>query len=276
MLATDFYPSKKPESEKPVLVFLHGLLGSGDDWKEVLDLLEEYNRVTIDLPGHGKSKDIGSVGFDSVLGQVSEAVEKQLLNAGLDKSVPVVLIGYSLGARLLIYGLVHHSFDDLNVDNVLLEGGNFGLKSDTEKQQRLANDQRWAKRFAEEKMEQVLNDWYLQPVFSSLTSDQRQNLVKVRAKNTGSRIAEIMLSTSLAKQPYLLDKLKSINVPLHYICGEKDKKFFELAEQSRLSYSAVKGAGHNVHKEAPEPFAKLVRDQLGEATPTILERTNLE
>ncbi|MCV5943386.1 alpha/beta fold hydrolase, partial [Escherichia coli] len=40
----------------PTLVFLHGLLGSGEDWQACINALPEYERVTVDLPGHGHSQ----------------------------------------------------------------------------------------------------------------------------------------------------------------------------------------------------------------------------
>ena len=39
-----------------VLVLLHGFLGSGADWRQVLPGLQHHYRcVTVDLPGHGES-----------------------------------------------------------------------------------------------------------------------------------------------------------------------------------------------------------------------------
>ncbi|MFA0071994.1 2-succinyl-6-hydroxy-2,4-cyclohexadiene-1-carboxylate synthase, partial [Vibrio breoganii] len=32
MLYSNYYPAVQESSDKPLLVFLHGLLGSGDDW----------------------------------------------------------------------------------------------------------------------------------------------------------------------------------------------------------------------------------------------------
>jgi 2-succinyl-6-hydroxy-2,4-cyclohexadiene-1-carboxylate synthase len=65
----------------------------------------------------------------------------------------------------------------------------------------------------------------------------------------------MLLATSLATQSYLLPALQRQAVPLHYICGTKDKKFSQLAESSGLAYRQVEGAGHNVHQEQPQQFA---------------------
>ncbi|WP_375753298.1 2-succinyl-6-hydroxy-2,4-cyclohexadiene-1-carboxylate synthase [Vibrio sp. HN007] len=273
MLATNYHAPEarhlkdRGNSDSSVLVFVHGLLGDGQDWSNIVDELSEYHRITVDLPGHGKSQGMRCDSFDDASEQIKKAVEFQLQSAGLSQQLPMVLIGYSLGARLLMYSLTQCFYANWNVVQAFIEGGNFGLKEDEAKQQRLVNDQHWTGRFNNEEIRTVLADWYQQPVFASLTKEQRENLVSTRASNKGEAVAAMLMATSLGKQPYLLNRLQNINVPLHYICGEKDKKFFELAEQSKLSYSVVEGAGHNVHKEAPKLFVKLIRDQLGETTP---------
>ena len=38
---------------KPTLVFLHGFLGSANDWSALIELLPDYNCIAFDLPGHG-------------------------------------------------------------------------------------------------------------------------------------------------------------------------------------------------------------------------------
>jgi 2-succinyl-6-hydroxy-2,4-cyclohexadiene-1-carboxylate synthase len=102
----------------------------------------------------------------------------------------------------------------------------------------------------------------LQRVFSSLNHEQRQNLILKRSANLGTSVANMLEATSLAKQDYLLERLKRSGVATHYICGEKDNKFSQLAEQSGLSFSQVAQAGHNVHIEQPQAFAEIIKAQL--------------
>ncbi len=41
---------------KPVILFLHGFLGSGDDYREICtELKDKFCCLTVDLPGHGKT-----------------------------------------------------------------------------------------------------------------------------------------------------------------------------------------------------------------------------
>ncbi|MDW1811672.1 alpha/beta fold hydrolase, partial [Vibrio sp. Vb2362] len=60
MLYSKRFPAteKHQSSNMPTLVFLHGLLGSGEDWQSCINALPEYERVTVDLPGHGRSQSI--------------------------------------------------------------------------------------------------------------------------------------------------------------------------------------------------------------------------
>ena len=159
-------------------------------------------------------------------------------------------------------GIAHGYFPSLNIQLLVIEGGHFGLQSEVDKRQRWLHDRTWANRFRHEPIVQVLSDWYQQPVFSSLNHAQKQKLVTKRGANLGPSVANMLEATSLAKQDYLLELLKEAGVRTHYICGEKDNKFSQLAKRSGLSFSQVAGAGHNVHIEQPEAFATIVKAQL--------------
>lgn len=250
------------QSEKPVLVFLHGLLGSGDDWQTVLSELGDFPfpTLTIDLPGHGLSALQSCTDFRHCCDQISDTILTHL-----PPQRPIVLVGYSLGARIAMVGFAKSYFASLNIQQLIVEGGNFGLQTEIERKQRFESDRAWAKRFDAEPIEHVLSDWYQQPVFSSLNYEQRQTMIAKRSANLGSAVAAMLLATSLGKQDYLLDALKASGIQTHYICGEKDKKFSQLAKQSGLSFSQIANAGHNVHVEQPAAFARTIITRLDKA-----------
>ncbi|MGR5208190.1 2-succinyl-6-hydroxy-2,4-cyclohexadiene-1-carboxylate synthase [Vibrio sp. PNB23_22_6] len=252
MLYSEHFPAteKHQSGTVPTLVFLHGLLGSGTDWKECIKVLPQYERVTIDLPGHGASHSIFCHDLSDCCKQLNST-----LSLLFHSQQPLILIAYSMGGRIAMHGLAHQCFPDLNIRAAIVEGGNFGLQSESEKQARLDNDLRWVQRFKTESLACVLNDWYQQLVFSSINHEQRQTLIAKRSANLGSAVADMLLATSLAKQSYLLPALQQQAVPLYYICGKKDKKFSQLAESSGLAYRQVEDAGHNVHQEQPHQFA---------------------
>ncbi|QXO18258.1 2-succinyl-6-hydroxy-2,4-cyclohexadiene-1-carboxylate synthase [Vibrio ostreae] len=250
-------------AERPLLVFLHGLLGSTDDWQPVLDRLPDADWLVIDLPGHGHSQTICCDDLQQCCEWVAQTIASR---AGAKR--PVWLVGYSLGGRIAMTGAACGWFSGFNLSGLLIEGGHFGLPTNQEREPRWIHDSRWAMRFAHEPIEQVLSDWYQQAVFSSLNHAQRQTLITKRSANLGQAVASMLLSTSLATQPYLLPALQQARLTTHYVCGERDKKFSQLATQSGLSFSQVGQAGHNVHHEQPDAFALIIQRLIGSLSST--------
>ena len=69
-----------------------------------------------------------------------------------------------------------------------------------------------------------------------------------------------MLSdTSLGHQPQLAEKLHALNLPLLYLCGERDSKFRAIAEANHFPLRTIQYAGHNTHQANPAAFAETVR-----------------
>lgn len=239
-------------TSQPVLVFLHGLLGSGRDWTPVIrHCSATYPCMTIDLPGHGQSREMTVAGFDDVNRQITDTLGQH----GIQR---YVLVGYSMGARLAMYhACMPRPANGPSLVGLVLEGGHFGLP-ESQRPARLANDEHWAQRLMVEPPEQVLSDWYQQPVFASLDAAQRQQLITQRSDLFGPGIAQMLRATSLAKQPMLLAALSDLTVPIHYICGEKDAKFRALAASSALEVSVIPAAGHNVHVEQPDLFSAVL------------------
>ncbi len=246
----------KENTTQSCVVFLHGLLGSTQDWDQIAPVIAQSHPVLlIDLPGHGRSQ---STVLDEFLGfeQTCQLIVESLLQTPYQS---FVFVGYSLGGRVAMYLSSHFELpSSISLCGLCIEGGNFGLRSEQDKQTRLNNDIQWAERFEQQPIADVLDTWYQQKVFSSLNPEQRQVLVTKRSDNLGHSIGMMLRSTSLAKQPYLLDALHRSTIPMLYICGEADNKFQHLAEQSQLTYQIIAQAGHNAHVEQPERFTHVL------------------
>ena len=143
----------------------------------------------------------------------------------------------------------------------ILEGTNIGLKTEAERKARWQNDQYWANRFRTETITQVLNDWYQQPVFAHLDACKRSILIKKRQNNSGENIAQMLESTSLAKQQDYSDLLKMNDKNITVFIGEKDQKFRQIAIENQLSYILIANAGHNSHDENSLGFVKELVEQ---------------
>lgn len=69
----------------------------------------------------------------------------------------------------------------------------------------------------------------------------------------------MLLATSLAKQPDFRPYLIASTFPIYYFCGEKDHKFKQMAEQTKLPLVVIPEAGHNAHVEQPIVFANNIK-----------------
>ena len=242
----------------PALIFLHGLLGTQEDWQPVIEKLAKnqphffsyFRCIAVDLPLHGEAKSVNVVNFEEVCAYLSQKIKLLVENQ------PFFLIGYSLGGRIALYYALQAQCEKGNLQGLILEGANLGLQTKAEKQVRQLHDQKWATRFATEDPHSVLNDWYRQPVFSHLNEQQRAELILKRSANCGENIAKMLLACGLAEQPDFSEKVRSNFLPIYYFVGEKDLKFRQMAVDNYLNYTIIENAGHNAHAENPQKFAE--------------------
>ncbi|ABR74025.1 2-succinyl-6-hydroxy-2,4-cyclohexadiene-1-carboxylate synthase [Actinobacillus succinogenes] len=235
-------------------VFLHGLLGTKNDWQAVIDKLPDRRCLALDLPFHGEAKYVSVPGFEETCEYLSQQIRSAVRNK------PFLLVGYSLGGRIALYYALRYQGLKGNLQGVILEGANLGLADQREKTARWLNDNKWADRFRSEPAETVLNDWYRQPVFAHLNEQERATLIRKRAPNCGENIANMLIATSLARQPYFGQKVRSKNLPFFYFVGERDTKFRQMAALHQLNTRLIAQAGHNAHLENPAEFAMQLYD----------------
>ncbi|XP_019053464.1 PREDICTED: protein PHYLLO, chloroplastic isoform X2 [Nelumbo nucifera] len=90
-----------------VIIFLHGFLGTGEDWVPIMKALSATARcISIDLPGHGGSLlQIGPHKEAKVEPGISIEVLADVLHNLIQDITPgkVLLVGYSMGARIALY-----------------------------------------------------------------------------------------------------------------------------------------------------------------------------
>ncbi|OOF45519.1 2-succinyl-6-hydroxy-2,4-cyclohexadiene-1-carboxylate synthase [Rodentibacter trehalosifermentans] len=242
------------------IIFLHGLLGTASDWQKVIENLPHFRCISIDLPFHGKAKETAVCHFNDTADYLSKQIQSAINNE------PYFLVGYSLGGRIAMHYALQANVEKGNLQAVVLEGANLGLKTEEEKQARWQNDTQWAKRFREETPDRVLEDWYQQPVFSHLTAHQRARLIEKRKAHCGANIGQMLLATSLAKQADFREKVRSSSLPFFYFCGEQDLKFQTLAQAEQLNLTTIAHAGHNAHLENPTLFAKKLDSLISKLT----------
>lgn len=93
--------------QENVLVFLHGLLGTGEDWIGIMKAISGWSRcISIDFPGHGGTK-IQKHGKKGTVQEPNMSIEvvADLICKLIRHITPgkVMIVGYSMGARIALH-----------------------------------------------------------------------------------------------------------------------------------------------------------------------------
>ncbi len=225
---------------KPV-VFLPGFLGVAAEWVPVQErMTSEVTSRAMALP---TASDWES-GIREILTQL-----------------PAVsfLVGYSMGARLALGCALAAPTRFTGLGFI---SGNPGLRQE-ERATRWQQDETWAKQIEGVPWQRFLSDWYNQPVFDSVSADERAAWIRQRTELNRSEQAHRLRCFSIAKQPDYWAQLAGLQVPTLVLVGEKDAKYREIARQMtahqpKLTVQIVDGAGHAVHRERPREVAKAL------------------
>jgi pimeloyl-ACP methyl ester carboxylesterase len=87
----------KISGKGPTIVLLHGFLGSGEVWRSyVRRLKDKFQVITIDLPGHGASENMGAI---HSMDDMAEAVRKVLNLLNINACL---MVGHSMGGYVTL------------------------------------------------------------------------------------------------------------------------------------------------------------------------------
>ena len=87
--------------EAPILLILHGLFGSADNWNsQARDLSDRFHVMVPDMPDHGSSPHSDEVSYDSMVAAVRELI--------LDAGRPVNILGHSMGGKVAMATALLH------------------------------------------------------------------------------------------------------------------------------------------------------------------------
>lgn len=253
-------------SNKPLILFLHGFMGNIDEFDEAIKLLgDEFSYLTLDLPGHGKTQTFGGDEYYT-MESTAQALIELLDQLKIDKCF---LVGYSMGGRLGLYLTLHFPERFLKV---VIESASPGLATDKERLERIKRDSQIARKLArsvEKKDFAVfLANWYKQPIFGYIKNHpEYDRMVESRLQNYPLKLEKSLLFMGTGYQPSLWDNLKEINLPLLLLAGEYDEKFINIntAMANRCKFAQLKvisDAGHNIHFENTLAFVQKVRSFL--------------
>jgi pimeloyl-ACP methyl ester carboxylesterase len=103
----------------PVLLLIHGMAGTLENWHEVIEPLARHHTVIApDLPGHGTSAPGGG---DYSLGALAAGLRDLLITLGRDRAT---LVGHSLGGGIAMQ--FSYQFPEITERLVLVSSGGLG------------------------------------------------------------------------------------------------------------------------------------------------------
>ena len=243
----------------PPIVFLHGFMGSGQDWAEVIDVLSDtYYCLAIDLPGHGKSLHFTD-NRSYTISEASLGVVDAMNKAGIS---PAPIVGYSMGGRLALNLAIHHRHV---CSRLIIESATAGIADENDRALRLAEDEKRALELEQGEFEDFLRTWYRQPIFASLvdSEEELQDVLRQRRKNEPAELAKALRGMSVGAQAPLWESLPRLNMPVLLVTGEQDGKFKNIVQKMATSLpdatvEIVPEAGHNAHVERPSAVARRI------------------
>lgn len=235
--------------------FLHGFAGTVHTWQPVVqNLAIPVQAAAIALPGHHPA-----VGVQPTFAQnaqlLCEIIEKE------QPQYPIVLVGYSLGARL---ALAMAQQRRLNITQLTLISCHFGLTDQAARQQRLLADAKWVSMLEAQSMESFLQAWEAQPLFAHQAQTPLLQAQRVfRRQHDPRQIACALRHLGLAQMPSYWEQLGVLEHPTQLIVGQRDTKFVQLAQKAltRLPHGQLEiihNCGHNPVVQAPEILAEKI------------------
>lgn len=241
---------------QPTVLFLHGFMGSSDEWKNIVAALDDRFRcVAVDLPGHGKSVVLPEEGY--TMDGSANALLRLLDDLEIRRAS---IAGYSMGGRLALYFSLRHPE---RCEKLFLESASPGLESEEERTARRAADEEKARRLETGDFGKFLEEWYRLPLFATLDEGMVESLIERRKGSDPRELAKSLRGMGTGSQPSLWDGLENLRVPTLAVAGGMDAKFTGTARgmseaSPNISAEYVPGVGHNVHLEAPGAYLSLL------------------
>jgi len=233
------------------LVTLHGFTGRSDVWNDIAE------GTHLDVLGH--SDRALAVGEERFADEV-DRIARQIPRGGENH-----LVGYSLGARLALGVAVR--FPERCAALTLI-GVHPGLSSESDRDARRRADQRWINRLETVGIESFVETWEQLPLWDSQKALPKPALDRqrqLRLEHEPLQLAAALRAVGLGSMPCYWDALDQLDVPVHFVVGELDRKFLDIARRAadRVPGSAITvidECGHNPLLERPDSLRQLLAD----------------
>jgi len=248
------------------VTLLHGFTQGGRSWHEVISKMPAgWKWVLPDLRGHGDTR--VRPGGPHTMDACTADLEMLWDHLGIARTH---LVGYSMGGRLALH--VAASRPD-RILSLLTIGAHAGLEEDA-REGRRRGDEAMAQRIENDGLEAFVNYWTSLPLFAGLERRGPSFVAQVRAERMNNRVAglaESLRGMGAGAMRPVWDQLARVTCPCTFVAGQLDHGY--AASARRLAESVPNGrvvvvqrAGHTVHQERPDAFARLLLAHLETAS----------
>ncbi|MBW2658364.1 MAG: 2-succinyl-6-hydroxy-2,4-cyclohexadiene-1-carboxylate synthase [Deltaproteobacteria bacterium] len=239
------------EGGGPPLLLLHGFTGSIETMAPLATTLRnQFSVISVDLPGHGRTflfKDGGSYDFSDCVRGLGGILDQ--LN--IDKCF---ICGYSMGGRTALLFAVRYPF---RVSALAAIGASGGIEEREERIKRRKDDEALACSLESGGIEQFTQRWMNHPLFAGQQKLGKEFLAaarRQRLQNDPFSLAFSLRTMGTGSQKPLYQSLGQLDIPMMFLAGEEDRKFYDLAVKLQKScargYSRfIRKSGHAAHLE---------------------------
>jgi 2-succinyl-6-hydroxy-2,4-cyclohexadiene-1-carboxylate synthase len=248
------------------VTLLHGFTQSGSGWLETISRMPAgWMWIVPDLRGHGETRT--RPGAPCSMDACAADLEMLWDHLGVARTH---LVGYSMGGRLALHVAARRPERILSL---LTIGAHAGLEEGA-REGRRQGDEALAGRIEKEGLETFVQYWSNLSLFAGLERRGPAFVAQIRAARMTNHVAGLACSLrgmgAGAMEP-VWDELGSVTFPCTFVAGQLDHGYVSSARRLAATVphgrvEVVPRAGHTVHQERPEAFARLLEDHLASAT----------
>ncbi len=267
------YEIKSEGSEKPWIIFLHGLLGSLRNWLTIARSFEnKYQILLVDQRGHGKSpKPAAGYAPSDFAGDLKILAD----DLGITRAI---LIGHSMGGRnaLEFASKYPQMVEKLVLEDIGPGAPKPGAPKPGAPTSGLVNLLKKIpvpfenKRAAKEYLMGTFPDHKLGTFLYTHITDAPSGSADISESSATWDFLMTMVEEIISKgrNNSQWDQIRNLEVPTLIVHGENSEELGEsefrqmLAENKLLQGAEIKGAGHWVHFDKPEEFTQSLKEFL--------------
>jgi 2-succinyl-6-hydroxy-2,4-cyclohexadiene-1-carboxylate synthase len=253
------------------VTLLHGFTQSGRSWHEVMAKMPAgWMWVVPDLRGHGATQIQN--GADCSMDACMSDLEMLWDRIGVERTH---LVGYSMGGRLALHVAARRP---QRILSVLTIGAHAGLDA-AARDGRRRGDEALADRIERDGVGPFVDYWSGLPLFAGLERRGPAFLGQVRAERLQNHPAGLACSLrgmGAGVMEPVWEELGRVQAPFTFVAGQLDHGY--VASARRLATTVPNGrvevvlhAGHPVHQERPDAFARVLLDHLEQASGGVIQ-----